>query len=365
MDKSTNIEKIIRKAYYDLNSPAAFSAVDKVYKEAKKHNKDIKRKNVIQYLQAERTYAIHRPRPIRYKRLKMVPNGLGEIQCDLAILDKLKKHNKGFPYLLVCIDILSRKITVAPAKSKNSLDMIKAFDLVLNKIGKQNVRRINTDRGLEFEAKKMRNYFIKLGIDKRVTYSQDVHAAIAERAIRTTKDRLYKYMYQHDTYKWIDAIDEIVEAINNSINRSIGLEPNRVTPEIAEDLLKKVYKPKVPYKESKFKVDDYVLIDKEKGKFSKGYLPNYTEELFKIKQVKNTVPTHYKIVDLKGEDILGVFYDPNLSKTTLEPNQRISEIIKERITRQGKKEYLVQWIGENKQEWIKEDNQNFAKFLRT
>jgi 2-hydroxychromene-2-carboxylate isomerase len=360
MDKSANINKIIRKTYYDLDSPAAFSAVDKVYKEAKKQNNKIKRKDVINYLQSEHTYAIHRPRPIRYKRLKMVPTGLGEIQCDLAILDKLKKQNNGFPYLLVCIDILSRKITVAPAKSKNSLDMIKAFDIVFKKIGKNKVRRINTDRGLEFEAKKMKNYFDKLGIDKRVTYSHDVHAAIAERAIRTTKDRLYKYMYQYGTYNWIDVIDDIVKAINNSVNRSIGLTPNQVTDEIAQELLKKLYNIPENNKEPKFKVGDYVLIDKEKGKFSKGYLPNYTEELFKIKQVKNTNPTHYKITDLKGEDILGVFYDPNFSKTTLEPNQRISEIIKERTNRKGTKEYLVQWIGENTQEWIKENNKHFA-----
>jgi hypothetical protein len=362
MDQSANINKIIRKTYYNLDSPAAFSAVDKVYKEAKKQNKKIKRNDVIKYLQSERTYAIHRPRPIRYKRLKMVPTGLGEIQCDLAILDKLKRYNKGFPYLLVCIDILSRKITVAPAKSKNSTDMINAFNLVFNKIGKQKVRKLNTDRGLEFEAKKMKEYFNKLGIDKHVTYSQDVHAAVAERAIRTIKDRLYKYMYQYNTYSWIDVIDDIAEAVNNSINRSIGLEPNKVTQEIAQELLEKLYNKSETYKEPKFKVGDYVLIDKEKGKFSKGYLPNYTEELFKIKQVKNTNPTHYKITDLNGEDILGVFYDPNFSKTTLEPNQRISEIIKERITSKGKKEYLVQWIGEKTQEWIKQNDKNFILF---
>ena len=113
MDKNSSIEKIVRRAYFDLNSPAAYSAIDKVLTEVKKHNKKINRQDVIKYLQAEKTYAIHRPRPIRYNRLKIVPTGLGELQADLAILDKLKLHNKGYPYLLVCIDILSRKITVA------------------------------------------------------------------------------------------------------------------------------------------------------------------------------------------------------------------------------------------------------------
>ena len=359
MDQNPNINKIIRKAYFDLDTPSAFSAIDKVYNKAKKRNKNIKKEDVVRYLQSELTYAIHRPRPIRYKRLRMIPTSLGELQCDLAILDKLKTYNKGFPYLLLCIDILSRKITVAPAKSKSSLDMIRAFDIIFKKIGPNKVRRINTDRGLEFEARKMKDYFSKLDIEKRVTYSQDVHAAIAERAIRTVKDRLYKYFYQYKTYKWIDIIDDIVEAVNNSVNRSIGVTPNSVTEDNWQSLLEKVYKRSEPIKDSKFKVGDYVLIDKEKGKFSKGYLPNYTEELFRIKEVKHTVPTHYKIVDLKGEDILGVFYDPNLSKTTLEPNERISEILSERISKKGKTEYLVRWIGEKEQEWIKEGAKNY------
>ena len=116
MDQNSNLEKLIRKTYYDLNSPAAFSAIDKVYQQAKKQNNKIKRDDIIKYLQSERTYAIHRPRPIRYKRLRTIPTGPGELQCDLAIFDKIKNHNNGFPYLLVCIDILSRKITVAPDK---------------------------------------------------------------------------------------------------------------------------------------------------------------------------------------------------------------------------------------------------------
>ena len=360
MDKNSSIDKAIRKAYFSLDSPSAYSGVDKVYKEAKKHNKDINKDKVIKYLQSEKTYAIHRPRPIRYKRLRIVPTGLGELQCDLAMLDKLKNQNKGFPYLLVCIDILSRKITTAPAKSKNSLDMIKAFDEVFKKIGSsKSIRRINTDRGLEFEAKKIKEYFEKLGIEKRVTYSQDVHAAVAERAIRTVKDRLYKYFYQNKTTKWIDIIDDLVENINNSINRSIGMTPNSVTKENWFDLLQKVYKQPQINKDTKFKVGDLVLIDKEKGKFAKGYLPNYTEELFRIIKAKRTNPPHYKIADLKGEEILGVFYNPNLSKTTLEPNERISEIIKERQINKGEKEYLVNWIGENKQDWIRQNDNDF------
>jgi hypothetical protein len=90
MDKNSSVEKNIRKAYYDINSLAAYLAVDKIFEQAKKINKKVTRKKVKKYLQGEKTYAIYKPRPIRFKRLKTIPTGLCELQCDLAILDKLK-----------------------------------------------------------------------------------------------------------------------------------------------------------------------------------------------------------------------------------------------------------------------------------
>ena len=66
-------------------------------------------------------------------------------------------------------------------------------------------------------------------------------------------------------------------------------------------------------KQPKFKVGDAVKISREKGVFSKGYHPNYTMETFKIQTVKESDPPHYKIQDLNGEDIMGVFYEPELS----------------------------------------------------
>ena len=56
-------------------------------------------------------------------------------------------------------------------------------------------------------------------------------------------------------------------------------------------------------KNPKFKVGDYVRISKYKNIFAKGYAPNWSEEIFVIKKVKNTVPWTYVINDLNGEEI--------------------------------------------------------------
>ena len=67
-------------------------------------------------------------------------------------------------------------------------------------------------------------------------------------------------------------------------------------------------------KNPKFKVGDRVWISKYKNIFAKGYTPNWSEEIFVIKKVKNTVPWTYVINDLNGEEIVGKFYEKRTTK---------------------------------------------------
>jgi hypothetical protein len=304
----------LNQIYYQLNSSAAYSGIDKVYKEAKKYFPKLKLNDVIYYLQGQSTYTLYRPSRKRYKRLATVPSGLHtDWQCDLAIFDSLRKNNDGYKYLLVCIDVLSRKIFVSPAQSKSSQHMKKAFDKIFLS-SKIKPHKLYSDRGLEFQAKEMLKYFENNDIIKQVVYSPNIHAGIVERANRTIKDRLYRYFYKNKTHRWIEAVYKIVEGINNSVNRSTGLAPNKFTYKNAQKIYDRLYKAAfTPSKFPKYKVGDIVRINKDKGIFGKGYHPNYTKELFKIKTVKKSNPPHYKLADLKEEDILGVFYEPELS----------------------------------------------------
>ena len=96
---------------------------------------------------------------------------------------------------------------------------------------------------------------------------------------------------------------------------------------------------KVNDKDSKFKVGDHVKISKYKNIFAKGYTPNWSEEVFVIKEVKNTVPWTYVISDLNGEEIIGTFYEKELQKTN-QQEFRIEKVLK----RKGDKLY-VKWKG--------------------
>ena len=68
-------------------------------------------------------------------------------------------------------------------------------------------------------------------------------------------------------------------------------------------------------KNPKFKIGDNVRISKYQNIFAKCYTPNWFEEVFVSKKVKNTVPWAYVINDLNGEEIVGTFYENKLKKT--------------------------------------------------
>lgn len=96
--------------------------------------------------------------------------------------------------------------------------------------------------------------------------------------------------------------------------------------------------------ESKLKVGDKVRIKKKKSTIEKGYTPGRTEEVFTTSQIQYTDPITYKIIDSNGEEIQGIFYEPELQKSKQEVF-RIEKIIKKRGKSSAGYQYLVKWIG--------------------
>ena len=80
-------------------------------------------------------------------------------------------------------------------------------------------------------------------------------------------------------------------------------------------------------KDTEFKIGDHAIISKYKNVFTKSYLPNWSEEIFVINKVKNTVPWTYLINELNGEEVKGSFYEKELQKTDQKELQ-IEKVIK-------------------------------------
>ena len=133
---------------------------------------------------------------------------------------------------------------------------------------------------------------------------------------------------------YIDKLDDIVNQYNTTKHRTIKMKPFDVEDNTYIDFGKEVND-----NDQKFKVGDHVRISKYKNIFGKGNTPNYPEEIFVIKKIKNTVPRTYVINDLNGQEIIGAFYENELQKTD-QQKFRIEKVIKKK----GDKLY-VKWKG--------------------
>ena len=127
---------------------------------------------------------------------------------------------------------------------------------------------------------------------------------------------------------YIDKLDNIVDEYNNTYH----------TIDVKDNTYLNVDK-EINNKDPKFKVGDHVRTSKYKNIFAKGYMPNWSEEVFVIKNVKNTITWTYVINDLNGEEIIGTFYEKELQETNPE-EFRIEKVIR----RKGNKFY-VKWKG--------------------
>ena len=157
---------------------------------------------------------------------------------------------------------------------------------------------------------------------------------VAERLIRTLKTKIYKYMTSVSKIVYIDKLDEIINEYNNTYHRTIKMKPIDVKDNTHFD-----FKKEVNDKGPKFKVGDHVRISKYKNIFAKGYTPNWSEEVFVIKKVKNTVPWTYVINDLNGDEIIGTFYEKELQKAN-QQEFRIERVIKRKVDK-----LQVKWKG--------------------
>ena len=135
---------------------------------------------------------------------------------------------------------------------------------------------------------------------------------------------------------YIDKLDDIVGEYIDTYHRTIEIKPVDVKDNKYIDFNKDIND-----KDLKFKVGDRVRISKYKNLFANGYTPNWSEEVFVVSKIKNTVPWTYIINDLNGEEIIGTFYEKELQKTN-QKEFRIEKVIK----RKGDKLY-VKWKGYN------------------
>ena len=188
---------------------------------------------------------------------------------------------------------------VVPLKDKR-ITIVNVFQKIISKGRKPN--RIWVDQGGEF-YNWLFNRFLKINsIEIYSTYNEG-KSIVAERFIRTLKNKISKHMTTVSKNIYFDVLDDIVNKYNNTVHRTIKMKPIDVTSDSYAE-----YNEDSNEKDPKFKVADCVRISKYKNAFAKEYTQNWSKEVFIISKIKITVSWTYVISDLNGEPITGAFY---------------------------------------------------------
>ena len=296
----------LKKFYLDPKFPGSYSGAYKFYQEVKNIHPKVTLKKVNEFLKSQDAYTLHkRTRKPKFRRtLVFKPRDLWQI--DLLDMQKYSKENDGYRYICVIIDCFSRYVWVKPLKNKTGKATVKALALLLMN---ERPKLIQADQGTEFFNRNVKRMLEAFGPKLYHTYT-DKKAAIVERVQRTLRGRLGRLFTKRGNFKWIDKIDDIVTAYNNTHHSSIKMKP----ADVDEEHIANIFFNSLPNlkKTNKFSNGDRVRILIKKNQFAKEFEKSWSEEIFKIKRIQNTNPITYLIEDLDGEDIIGGFYTEEL-----------------------------------------------------
>ena len=226
-------------------------------------------------------------------------------------MQSLSRKNKGIKYLLCAIDLFSKYAFVIPLKDKKGISIVNAF----NKKIKQSNRKPNkiwVVQGGEIYNNVFEKWLSDNDIIMYSTYNEG-KSVVAERLIRTLKNKLYKHMTATGEKVYYDVLDDVVNKYNNTKHSTIKMKPI----DVRDNNNKRVYIDEHIEKGRRFKVGDRVRISKFNNIFAKGYAPNWSSEIFIVDKVNDTVPHTYNLKDLNDEEIIGSCYDRELQNTIL------------------------------------------------
>ena len=341
--------EVLSQIYYTPKDPASFSGVEVLLRRAKETgNPGITRAAVKEWLSDQDPYTLHRQYRKHFKRNPIVVGAIDkQWQADLADMSSLSKHNDGYKFLLTVIDCFSKFAWAIPLQNKSGQTLLAALKLLLERAHPRKPNRLQTDKGKEFLNKPVQDFLTENAIH-HFSSESDQKAAMVERFNRTLKTRMWKYFTAQNTYRYLDALDDLVYGYNHAKHRTIGMAPADVKVEHEEALWRRMYPDYENQKrKEEVKSGDPVRLSKTKQTFEKGYLPNWTEEIFKVSDAKiGKRRKVYKVDDWLGEPIQGVFYPEEVQKVVRRPDKKfvIEKILRKKKV--GKQQScLIKWRG--------------------
>jgi transposase InsO family protein len=331
--------------YFDPKHPASFGGVRKLQKALPKE----KRRDAAQWLKGERTYTLHKQARKKFiTRKTRTSHHLSQWQVDLN--DMISHKDGPYRYILTVIDVFSRYAWARALKTKKGVEIVQAFTEIFKQAGSPHY--IQSDQGKEFENQTFLS-FLKEHHVKQFSVKSPYKSGMVERFNRTLKTRMFRYFTHVGNYKWVNVLPDLVDSYNLGEHRSL---PKGMSPKQASDPRRhsEVFRHQeqggksIAKQNTSIKIGDVVRVSKYKGVFEKGYVANFSEEVFTVRAIDQRYqPITYTIMDEKQEIIEGKFYAHELQ--VVKPNEW--HAIEKVIRHQGKKT-LVKFLGYPDEYWV-------------
>jgi Integrase core domain/Chromo (CHRromatin Organisation MOdifier) domain len=340
--------------------PTAFSSPGNI----RRHNNNFGRNEILQTLKSVDSYTLHREfhKP-RYRNPYFIYKKRQQIQMDLIDVSQLSRDNDGITFLLVAIDVFTKRAWVRPLKRKNAEQTLWGIKSIFTVMGDQLPKSVLFDKGKEFTNRQVNRYLQSQGV-KIIHPNSEIKASVAERFNRTIQRILYSYLTENETYSYLPMLQALVAAYNGRKHRTLQ---HKFTPHEAdreenqqevlnahnEHYSKIVRKRKKP----KYVVGQTVRIKSLAPRFQRGYHEGFLREHFVITKVLNRMPIPtYLIKSLNdNQDIEGAFYAEELQP--IEGNVFKIQVLKKRKLKNGKLQLFVKWQGfdDSHNSWIDAD----------
>lgn len=268
MKKRKNKDRVFKQLYYSTALPGSLSGLGKFQNELTANKKRYKSSSVSKWLQSQEAYTLHKPVIRKFKRRVTLVSGINDqFQCDLIDMQKFKKENDNFAFILTVIDVFSKYAWAKPLKTKKGKEVADQLEKVL---AEQKCRSLQSDKGKEFFNVHVQTLLKETKVHHFTTENDDIKASCVERFNQTIQTSLFRWFTYKKKSRWVDEIQNIVHAYNHSIHSTIKTRPVDVSPKNEEDIWLSMYsKLPSPSQKSPLSIGDVVRISKFKHVFSK------------------------------------------------------------------------------------------------
>lgn len=331
------LEKI-KQIYEDYGYPN----INRMKDILKRENISITNELLQSFYYKNKTAQLHKRPPPNKKGYPIVSTNTNMIfQMDLLDFQKFAHSNNNYKWILIAIDVFTRKAYAQPIKTKSADDTLQGMKKIFDVSGFP--KKLYTDQGKEYKGG-VKKY---LDDNKVIHIVNDLHdhrvLGVVDAFSKTIKQMLYKHMTNTESTRWIDVLNKFINNYNNTKHATINMTPNEAEKRPSDTLKAHYERVKDIIKKQSFNIGDTVRVLKERRIFDKGYAMKWREKPQKITAQEGL----YYILDdgnrYRGDRL------QKIHKDSVVHNDKIKEVDKERkiqreLNKEGvEKENIIQF----------------------